>query len=200
MFELIRRLIALVADRFENPAQPAPAAPQSDPAWLAHSARELGIKETPGPRATPRIIQFRAIAGCDLQGDDGAVAWCRIYVCAMFKLAGLPYLHDWMARSVERDPHFVKLAGPALGAVCSFWRSSRASGLGHTGFYRGGTEDGGRILLEGGNQNDGVSRAFYPRSAGSFGLVGYYWPKGLPLPRTGAIFVDDDGAPIASVV
>jgi uncharacterized protein (TIGR02594 family) len=181
-------------------ARPAPtraaAAEGGAAAWLAFSEKEIGIKETPGPNATPRIVQYRAIAGCDLKGDDGDVPWCRIYLCAILRLAGLPYRKDWMARAVERDPNFVKLDGPALGAICSFWRGSRTSGLGHTGFYRG--ECKGRILVEGGNESDAVRRAFFPRSGALMGLVGYYWPKSMALPPIAPIRVTDDGHPTPS--
>jgi uncharacterized protein (TIGR02594 family) len=199
---LLARILATVC-RKPAPLPPSSAPPPAPPKplagaarWLSFSARELGVKETPGPRSSPRVIEYRRIAGCGLEGDDGSVPWCRIYVCAMFKLAGLPYRADWMARSVERDPYFVRLPGPALGAVCSFWRGSRAGGLGHTGFYRGETAD--KVLVEGGNESDAVRRAFYPKNGVGMGLVGYYWPKDVSLPAIGAIEVDDDGDPLAS--
>lgn len=200
-----RALLDLIACLFRRNTPPAPQRPPpptvravSEPAWLTLSSKELGVRETPGPRSTPRILEYRRIAGCELHGDDGEVAWCRIYVCAMLALANVPYAQEWMARSVERDLHFVKLSGPALGAICSFWRGSRASGLGHTGFYRGETRD--KVLVEGGNESDAVRRAFYPKNAGSMGLVGCYWPKALPLPNVGPIEVNDDGRPFASAV
>ena len=82
----------------------------------------------------------------------------------------------------------VQLAGPALGAIVVFWRMSKASGLGHVGFYVG--EGGGYIATLGGNEGDMVQVEPLPKVAGSFGLVGYYWPAssnnpqdGTPLPR-----------------
>lgn len=172
---------------------------QSADRWMSISAREIGVKETAGATSTPRIIEYRKIAGCDLKGDDGAVAWCKIYVNAMMTLAGLPIAKNWMARSIESDPNFVRLSGPAIGAVCSFWRTSKAGSLGHTGFYRGETASG-KVLVEGGNESDAVRRAFYPKNGQSMGLVGCYWPKSVPLPATGAVYVDDDGSPVASAV
>jgi uncharacterized protein (TIGR02594 family) len=211
MTDLLKRLagaLALLLRRARKPepgmpSKPpptpaaAPAPPDASPAWLAVSAQELGVKETPGPRATPRIMAYRAIAGCDLAGDDGAVAWCKIYVNAVFALAELPIEKVWMARAIERDPNFVRLAGPAVGAVCSFWRGTRGGGLGHVGFYCGETASG-KILVEGGNENDAVRRAFYPKNGRSMGLVGYYWPRSRPLPDVGVVHVDDDGQPYAS--
>jgi uncharacterized protein (TIGR02594 family) len=184
------------AQAFARPVPPKPLAVSAVPPWLTFSARELGTKEIPGTESTPRIFQYRELAGCELKGDDGDVPWCRIYVCAMLALAKLPYRKDWMARAVERDSNFVRLEGPALGAICSFWRGSRSGGLGHTGFYWG--ESKGRVLVEGGNESDAVRRAFFPKNGSLMGLVGYYWPKSLPLPKIGPIKVDDDGRPIRS--
>jgi uncharacterized protein (TIGR02594 family) len=174
--------------------KPTPSPAPRDPPWMVASAVEIGVTETPGPKSTPRIMDYRRFAGCDLDGDDGAVPWCRIYICAIFASCGIPYKKDWMARAVERDPNFIELPGPALDAVCSFWRSSKASGLGHTGFYRGETKT--KVLVEGGNESDAVRRQFSLKA----NLVGYYWPKGYRLPKIGEIWVDDDGKPIGSVV
>ena len=160
--------------------------------------REIGLRETPGPRSTPRIIELRRIAGCTLQGDDGAVAWCKIFVNAVLAMAAIPIAKDWMARSIERDPNFVRLNGPAYGAIVSFWRGSRGGGLGHTGFYVGETATRVRVL--GGNQSDAVRLAFFAKGSPSFELVGYYWPRSLPLPATGPIHVDETGEPVASAV
>jgi uncharacterized protein (TIGR02594 family) len=174
------------------------AATSGPPPWMPIAERELGLTETPGPRSTPRILELRRIAGCPLTGDDGAVAWCKIFVNAVLVLAGIPIVRDWMARSVERDPNFLRLPGPAYGAIVSFWRISRASGLGHTGFYVGETAT--RIRVLGGNQSDAVRLSFFLRRSPTFGLVGYYWPKSLPLPNTAAIRVDDTGEPVASAL
>jgi uncharacterized protein (TIGR02594 family) len=199
MIELLKRLFEALSVRArKNGRSAASPAADSGPPWLLVSAKELGVKETPGPRATLRVIEYRRIAGCDLTGDDGSVPWCRIYVCAIFALCGIPYLKSWMARAVERDPNFVRLPGPALGAVCSFWRGSRAGGLGHTGFYRGETPT--KVLVEGGNESDAVRRAFYPKSSGAMGLVGYYWPKASALPKVGPVHVDDEGQACASAL
>jgi uncharacterized protein (TIGR02594 family) len=200
MTSFLRRLAAAVAAVFSQvrpQASPAPASPLPPP-WMAIAQREIGVRETPGPRSTPRIIELRRIAGCPLQGDDGAVAWCKIFVNAVLAMADVPVVKDWMARSIEHDPNFVRLDGPAHGAVVSFWRGTRAGGLGHTGFYVGETAT--RIRVLGGNQSDAVRLAFFPRRGAGFGLVGYYWPKSLPLPKVGPIRVDDTGEPVASAV
>jgi uncharacterized protein (TIGR02594 family) len=194
LFSFLKASAPQPAPPLKPEPKPTLAAAPQEPPWMVASAVEIGVTETPGPKSTPRIMQYRKFAGCDLEGDDGDVPWCRIYICAIFASCGIPYKQDWMARAVEHDANFVQLPGPALGAVCSFWRSSKASGLGHTGFYRGETKT--KVLVEGGNESDAVRRQFSLKA----NLVGYYWPKGYPLPKIGAIEVGDDGKPIGPVV
>jgi hypothetical protein len=80
----------------------------------------------------------------------------------------------------------VQLAGPALGAITVYWRISKSSGLGHVGFYEG--EDGhGYINTLGGNESDMVREELLNPHGATFGLVGYYWPKSVPLPAIGKL-------------
>jgi hypothetical protein len=80
------------------------------------------------------------------------------------------------------DPNFIRLNGPALGAVVTMWRGTKSSGLGHVYFYAGQTADGRNVAV-GGNQNDAVTAAAY----GTDRVVGYWWPRSLPLPKTGHV-------------
>ena len=93
-----------------------------------------------------------------------------------------------MARSFERDGNFVKLNGPALGAVTTMWRGSPSSGSGHVFFYLGENDKG--VLALGGNQSDQVCRQYEPRAR----ISGYWWPKTAALPNVGRIAVADAGA------
>lgn len=168
--------------------------------WMAFAEGELGQKEVPGSGDNPRILEYRKIAGIDLDGDDGDVPWCKVFVNAAFKWCGIPIAPNAMALSIKGDPDFVKLDGPAYGAVVAFWRGKPKSGTGHIGFYLGESANGSRIYVLGGNQGDQVKKAFFPASSISFGLTGYYWPKSIPLPETGKVIVKDDGSPVASAV
>jgi hypothetical protein len=66
------------------------------------------------------------------------------------------------------------------------WRGSPGSGLGHVFFYVG--ENARGILALGGNQSDQVCRQYEPRNR----IVGYWWPKSVPLPKAGSVIVSDD--------
>jgi uncharacterized protein (TIGR02594 family) len=153
--------------------------------WMAAAINEIGQKEIPGANSNIRIMHYRTLAGCTLRGDDGDVPWCRIFVCAMLHEAGLPYLKNWMARSAEHDPNLVKLAGPAYGAIVTYWRGTPRGGLGHTDFYVGSAN--GRIYGLGGNQGDAVNIEGFPAHSAHFGVNGFYWPKGFPVPDVGPV-------------
>jgi hypothetical protein len=54
-----------------------------------------------------------------------------------------------------------------------------------------------RVLTLGGNESDAVRLQF----EGKHQLVGYFWPKGVPLPQVQTIKVSSaDGHPVGSVV
>jgi uncharacterized protein (TIGR02594 family) len=151
------------------------------PPWLAKAESYLGFHERPGNRG---IEEFIALAKCGAGGDP----WCAIFVNACLEAAGVRGTRSAMARSFERDGNFVKLAGPALGAVTTMWRGSPSSGSGHVFFYLG--ENGNGVLALGGNQSDEVCRQYELRAR----ITGHWWPKTAALPKVGRIIVADTGA------
>ena len=162
----------------------------SSPAWYRWALAEAGVKEKPGRGSNPRILEYRTIGKTPLAGDDSDVPWCAIFVNAALEASGVKGTRSGMARSYERSTDFVKLKGPALGAVVTKWRTSPKSGLGHVGFYAG-HDTRGRVVFLGGNQGDSVSRASFDPGQ----VTGYWWPKGQPLPIVGQV---NAGAAIAS--
>ena len=85
------------------------------------------------------------------------------------------------SQSFRSNDNFVKLDGPALGAVTVFWRISPNSGKGHVGFYRGETSESVYVL--GGNEGDMVQ--IEPMSKNQ--LIGYWWPRSINPPAVGRI-------------
>lgn len=150
----------------------------TDPAWLIWARGELGVRETPGPVSTRRILEYRKLGECTLGGDDGAVPWCAIFVNAAVRMAGLKGSGNAMARGFLKWG--VRLAGPAKGAIVVF-SSSRGPVSGHVGFYVGETRTHIRVL--GGNQSDAVSIASFPKNR----VLGYRWPARAPLPAIGPL-------------
>lgn len=158
------------------------------PLWLTEGLKDLGFHETGENRG---IEHFIADAHAGQLGDP----WCAIAMNAWLERAGVRGTRSASSQSFRRDAeHFVKLDGPALGAIAVYWRNNKNSGLGHVGMYVGETAT--QVLTLGGNESDAVRKQFEPKTR----LWGYWWPKGMPLPTVGAIKVKDaDGHPVGSV-
>jgi uncharacterized protein (TIGR02594 family) len=73
-----------------------------------------------------------------------------------------------LSYSDTKNQLFVKLAGPALGAIAV----KKRNGGGHVTFVAGRTR-GGALACCGGNQNDEVNISPYREDV----LVGFFWPK-----------------------
>lgn len=151
------------------------------PKWYDLALKEVGVKERPENRG-PDIRRYISLAHAGSEGDP----WCAIFANAMLESAGVPGSRSAGARSFEWDDvKFVQLKGPSLGAIVTFWRGSRRSGLGHVGFYAGETRT--QINVLGGNEHDQVMIELLPKDGNTFGFSGYWWPKGQPLPKLGPL-------------
>lgn len=150
------------------------------PAWYVAAVKEIGTRELPDNRG-PAIRRYIALAHCGSEGDP----WCAVFANAMLESVGIPGTRSALARSFEHSSAFIKLAGPALGAITTFWRTSKTSGLGHVAFYAG--EQAGMIDALGGNESDMVRAELLNPHGNTFGLSGYYWPKSVPLPVIGKL-------------
>jgi uncharacterized protein (TIGR02594 family) len=168
------------------PAPPPPVAPKpagpfaGAPPWFEWSLHEIGFHETGNNQGIERYI---GLAHCGALGDP----WCAIFVNAALESSGIRGTRSASAQSFRSHPDFVQLAGPALGAIAIFWRGARDSGLGHAGEYRGENET--HVWTLGGNENDMVQVEALPKDSATFGLIGYWWPKSVPLPAIGAVLM-----------
>jgi uncharacterized protein (TIGR02594 family) len=152
------------------------------PKWYRLAESELGFHEVGVNRGIERYLTAAQTGNL---GDP----WCAIFVNAMLEKSGVHGTRSAMARSFEGSGHFVKLSGPALGAIVTMWRGSPQAGTGHCFFYDGENDWGIRGIA--GNENDGVVRAYHDRSR----ITGYWWPVNEPHPKTGRIVVaNSDGA------
>jgi uncharacterized protein (TIGR02594 family) len=184
MVELIKHLVealaALFASRFgDQGKQQPPSAELSTPPWVAWGLKEVGFHERPGNRGIEKYI---ALAHCGSVGDP----WCAVFANAGLEASGVRGTRSALARSFECSEHFIRLSGPAYGAITTMWRGSSSAGTGHVFYYLGENDRG--VLALGGNQSDQVRKQYEPRAR----IVGYFWPKALPLPKVGAIVVADD--------
>jgi len=150
------------------------------PSWYSWAEKELGQHELPENRG-PVVRRYIQLAQCGEEGDP----WCAIFANAALQANGIPGTKSPSSQSFRHDHNFIPLTGPALGAICVFWRISRNSGLGHVGFYDSETQ--GYINTLGGNEQDAVRKELLAKQGAHFGLVGYFWPKTIPVPQIGAI-------------
>lgn len=141
------------------------------PPWFDLAVKEIGTRELPSNRG-PAIRRYITLAKCGEEGDP----WCAIFANAMFEACGIPGTKSPSSQSFGHHPNFVKLSGPAIGAVTVFWRISQSSGLGHVGFYAG-QDSHAFIDTLGGNESDMVRAEMLNPHGRTFGLRGYYWPK-----------------------
>lgn len=164
---------ALVRRSVTSDVPDTPAAPRAEggrPSWLIWAQKEVGFHERPGNRGIQKYI---ALARCGQEGDP----WCAIFVNAALEANGIRGTRSAMARSFEHDANFIRLSGPALGAVTTMWRGSPSAGTGHVFFYVGENDRG--VIALGGNQQDEVKLQGEPRGR----ITGHWWPRSYPLPK-----------------
>lgn len=161
------------------PPVPVPGpAPVTGLPWMDKAKSYIGFHEK---GENEGIEHFISLAHCGSVGDP----WCAIFVNACLEESGFAGTRSALARSFERSPNFVKLSGPAYGAITTMWRTSRESGEGHVYFYVGENDNGNLGL--GGNQNDQVCVQYEDKVR----VTGYWWPKQAALPKTGPVKVKD---------
>ena len=159
-----------------------------EPKWVTLGRQDIGFHEIGNNQGIQKFIDQ---AHCGQEGDP----WCAIWANAKLEQAGFTGTRSASSQSFRTNSNFVKLDGPALGAIAVYWRTSPNSGLGHVGFYLGETDT--QISTLGGNESDAVRIQFEPESQ----LIGYWWPASFQKPPVQVVQVDaKDGHPVGSVV
>ena len=186
MIQLIKRLAEALGTFFgrtsgrHHEANAESSVAQSIPPWVAWGLREIGFHEQPGNRGIEKYI---ALAHCGSVGDP----WCAIFANAGLEASGIRGTRSalWRAASSTAITSSGSPVQPtARSRRCGAARPPPAPA---TPFYYLGENDRG-VLALGGNQSDEVREQYEPRAR----IVGYFWPKALPLPNVGAIVVADD--------
>lgn len=117
-----------------------------------HASLDLGLKETPGKRSTPRISLAIELAAKWLDPDDTVTAWCGC-IRGLWGLetgTGVPVAH-YRAKSWLTWGRSVKLSDAQQGDTVIL----RRPGGGHVGLVESPAKDG-LIRVLGGNQKDAV--------------------------------------------
>src|ERR1700690_4107899 len=107
--------------KIDSPAQPTtrpvpPISTSGAPEWYALATAEIGKREIGDTNDGPEIRRYRQLAQCGSPGDP----WCAIFANAMLALCSSPAVpgtRSPSSQSFRDNSGFVKLSGPALGAV-----------------------------------------------------------------------------------
>jgi uncharacterized protein (TIGR02594 family) len=136
----------------------------------------LGQAEIPGPKTAGFIAGM--LKGLHAWWGDDETPWCGVFVAHCLKAAGLPIAKQWWrARGWEGfgTPYAPDRFAREIpyGALVVLDRPPGKS-HGHVGFYTKPTllRDGPGLVLLGGNQDNQVSYASYPRRR----VVYWCWP------------------------
>ena len=134
-------------------------------AWLAEARKHIGLKEIPGAKHNPIIQAWLKDLGAWWKDDE--TPWCGVFVAHCLKAGGRDIPKNWF-RAKEYENYGLKLKQPAYGCIATFTRE----GGGHVGFVVGETEDG-QLLIQSGNQSNGVNIRAFPKSR----ATSYRWPS-----------------------
>ena len=134
-------------------------------AWLLEAKKHIGLKETVGANHNPVIQAWLKDLGAWWKDDE--TPWCGVFVAHCLKTAGRDIPKNWF-RAKEYENYGLKLKQPAYGCIATFTRE----GGGHVGFVVGETEDG-QLLIQSGNQSNGVNIRAFPKSR----ATSYRWPS-----------------------
>jgi hypothetical protein len=96
--------------------------PDEAPQWYKLAFEEIGVHEE-GNNSGPKLAHYRQLAQCGIDHDP----WCAIFVNAMLASCTppVPGTRSPSSQSFRSSPNFVKLAGPALGAIVVFCEAVR---------------------------------------------------------------------------
>lgn len=160
-----------VPQQLKPPSDIPSPAPDRKPRWLKIAAQEMQflVRETPDPATHhPRILAYHGSTYGKASSEE--VPWCSAFVNWCIEQSELGGTKS--ARAVSWLKWGRTLAKPRLGCIVVLWRSANPE-EGHVGFYWG--EEGDRILLLGGNQQNAVNIQRYARS--KVRNQGYRWPE-----------------------
>lgn len=151
-----------------------------EPRWLTLARRYSGLSEIKGKNHAPEILEMWRALGLPYRDDE--TPWCAAFVGFALEASGITSTRSAWARSYEGWG--VKLDWPTVGCVVTFKRD----GGGHVGFVTG-IDQGGNLMVLGGNQSDAVNIKPFSKSR----VTAYRWPAGEPLPDGTMSTVASDG-------
>jgi uncharacterized protein (TIGR02594 family) len=150
--------------------------------WLVEARRYIGQREVPGPHSNEWIkAMWLSLRGgawywTHFGSDDSKLPWCGGFMAFVFQNVKITFPSAYgraLAWLEWGEP-----CGPAVGAVAVLGRPG--AGAGHVGIVTAVSIDGNHVRLLGGNQNDGVTDAWFKTER----VRGYRRPPGQVLGET----------------
>ena len=153
------------------------AAASMRPPWIDAARGEMGVRDIPGPKYNPRVVQYLNTTGHEENDDE--TSWCSAFVNWCMIQAGLTGTNNAAARSWLDYGRALDAARP--GCIVVLWRQSPTSWKGHVGFFDG-WDAGNRVRLLAGNQGGGVDWdevcvTSFPKER----ILGFRWPMNFPV-------------------
>lgn len=138
-----------------------------EPYWLTIARHHLGTAEIPGKDTTPQIAKW--LRELKAWWSDDETPWCGVFVAAMMETVDALPPHWYRAKAWAE---WGQPCAPQTGCIVVFERK----GGGHVGLLVG-KDQGGRLLVLGGNQGNRVSIAPFDPSR----VLAYRWPLSRPV-------------------
>lgn len=142
------------------------AVPTDAPAWIVEATKHIGLKEIPGPKHNPTILQWIKNLGGWFTDDE--TPWCGTFIAQCLKEAGRGVPKHWY-RALAYESYGTRLAKPAYGCIGVMSRT----GGGHVAFIVGETKDGKYLVGLGGNQSNAVNLMKFDKSR----FTAFVWPS-----------------------
>lgn len=152
---------------FKTTAAPSTTASDVKPlAWIVEATKHIGLKEIPGPKHNPTILQWIKNLGGWFTDDE--TPWCGTFIAQCLKEAGRGVPKHWY-RALAYASYGTRLAKPAYGCIGVMSRT----GGGHVTFIVGETKDGKYLVGLGGNQSNAVNLMKFDKSR----FTAFVWPS-----------------------
>ena len=143
-----------------------------EPLWLQVARAHVGVKEVPGPKSNPKILDWARKVGrkAGIAYTDDSIPWCGLFMAYVMQAAG--FTPPNIAVRARAWAAWGQPCEPQLGAVLIFGRKGGA----HVCWYLSENKIAFQVL--GANQGDAVSIAWIAKDR----LEASRWPPGAPVP------------------
>jgi len=162
----------------------------SVPAWYQNAINDLGLTEGKGTANNPLVQKMYAATGYTNSptSTPDSVPWCGAAMAYWMQKAKIPYFKRDAARARAwlDDPNFKAIKNPVIGAVGVVPRGKPPSG--HVFMFAGWVEGSNKTKFRaiGANQSGGSASghdgAVTMTVMRTEEVLGWRWPKSIPLP------------------